>query len=220
MFDSVDVAAIPGHPFAAAGYTAGRWPTFPQLRRAYPQTHTVSIAVFPWEHAACADVESGDLTPSQAPGWVRADERAGYRKPCLYSDWWEWTRELAPALKRGGIRLASVLKWVASYVGHPQLLAGFDAEQWTSRCLGRNLDCSLVLRSFLAGAQPPLKPPVRPPVKPPVPSLRALDALLGAHSARDLHGHNCQHPPYRHAYPSAAWDHACAVWAREARALR
>lgn len=158
MYDSIELGTIPARPFAAAGYTGGHWPTYPQIRRAYPQTHTVSIAVFPWERAACLDVEPGDAAPSQAPGWIRADQRAGYRKPCLYSDWWEWTQELAPALARARVALSSVYRWVASYVGHPQLLPGFDADQWTPRCLGRNLDCSLVLRSFLAIAQPPLAP--------------------------------------------------------------
>lgn len=216
MYDSIELATIPRSPFAAAGYTGGRWRTFPRIRAAYPQTHAVSIAVFPWERAECADVEPGDLTPALAPGWVRADERAGYRKPCLYSDWWEWVHQLAPALKRAGIALASVFRWVASYIGHPQLLAGFDADQWTDRCLGRNLDCSLVLRSFLAAAQPPLEPP---PTPSPSKLRQILGELLGAHSARNPHGHNCQHPPYRHAYPSAVYDHACAVWAQRVRSL-
>jgi len=47
--------------------------------------------------------------------------------------------------------------------------------------------------------------------------LAELDRLLGAHTKANPHGHNCQHPPYRHAYPSAAFNHACAVWAGEAR---
>jgi hypothetical protein len=47
--------------------------------------------------------------------------------------------------------------------------------------------------------------------------LHQLDLLLGAHSRRDPWGHNCAHPPYRHAYPTAAYDAACATWAREAR---
>lgn len=217
MYDSITLGAIPRAPFAAAGYSGGAWRTYPQLRSAYPQTHTVSIAVFAWERAACLDVEPGDAAPWEAPGWVRADERAGYRKPCLYSDWSEWTSELAPALRRAGIVLASILRWVASYVNHPQLLPGFDADQYTDACLGRNLDCSLVLRSFLAAAQPPLKPKPKPRPKPA--TARALDALLGAHSARDPHGHNCADPPYRHAYPSARYNHACAAWAHERREL-
>jgi hypothetical protein len=224
MYDSVAVSAIPRSPFAAAGYTGGIWRTFPQLRTSYPQAHVVSIAVFAWERAECLDVEPGDAEPDQVPGWIRADERAGYRKPCLYSDYWEWTHELAPILVRNQIARSTIFEWVASYVGHPQLLPGFDADQWTDHCLGRSLDCSLVLRSFLAAAQPPLRAPAPP--APPCRScgnrqrLHQLDLLLGAHSRQDPWGHNCADPPYRHAYSSARFDHPCAVWAAEARALR
>jgi hypothetical protein len=212
MYDSVSIGAIPADPFAAAGYTGGLWPTDAVLRRRYPHAHVVSIAVLPWEHAECLDVEPFDAEPDQAPAWVQADERAGYHEPCLYSDWYEWVHELAPALARARIALSSILRWVASYIGHPQLLPGFQADQWTSRCLGRDLDCSLVLRSFLAAAQPPLSPPHSA-------RLHQLDLLLGAHSLSDPWGHSCADPPYRRAFPNARWDHACAVWAGEVRAL-
>jgi hypothetical protein len=224
MYDSITIGAIPARPFADAGYTGGLWATLGDLRRTWPRAHTVSVAVSAGEHAACADVEPGDLIPAQAPGWVRADERAGYRKPCLYSDWWEWTHELGPALARAGILRSQVYEWDADYTGRPHLDAGFEATQYNPRCLGRDLDCSLVLRSFLAAADPPLRPPPAPPA--PCGStcrqerLREIDILLGAHSRHNEHGHNCQDPPYRHAYPSARWDHACLVWARQVRALR
>jgi hypothetical protein len=174
--------------------------------------------VSPGHHADCADVEPGDLTPAEAPRWVEEDKKAGWPKPCLYSDWWEWTQELAPVLKKAGIALSSVFKWVASYVGHPQLIAGFDADQYDDHCLGLNLDCSLVLRSFLAIAHPPLKTLSKPRAK--SASERTLGELLGRRSQRDPEGHNCQNPPYKHAYPSARWDHACGVWADQLRKLR
>jgi hypothetical protein len=220
MFDSVDIGQIPRDPFADAGYTTGLFPTLEPLRRAWPQAHTISIAVSVGERAACADVEPGDLTPSQAPGWVRADERAGFRKPCLYSDWSAWTSELAPALRRAGIALASVLKWVASFVGRPQLLPGFDADQYDDHCLGRDLDCSLVLRSFLAAAQPPLAPPVpkpKPRPKPaPAPPAPCASTCRHAKQIAFLRALARKHGCYRkhHRKP-----HACAVWAQQVRSL-
>jgi len=219
MFDSVDVSTIPRRPFAVAGYSDGFWPTFAGIRRAYPRAHTVSIAVFAWDHAACLDVEPGDAAPWEVPGWVRADEHAGYRKPCVYSDWSQWVNEVRPTLTRAGLSRANVYEWDASYTSRPHLDPGFDATQWTDRCLGRNLDCSLVLPSFLLIARPPLNPPAPKPKPNRSQRLRTLDALLGAHSGHN-HGHNCADPPYRHAFPSAAYDHACSVWSREARALR
>lgn len=57
-------------------------------------------------------------------------------------------------------------------------------------------------------------------IKPkPTPNRHELDALLGAYSKRNPHGHNCAKPPYRHAYSSARYDHACAVWAHEVKDL-
>lgn len=61
--------------------------------------------------------------------------------------------------------------------------------------------------------------PSKPKPKPPAPTRQELDALLGAYSKRNPHGHNCAHPPFKHAYPSARYDHACAVWAHEAKDL-
>lgn len=214
MYDSVDISTIPSDPFAAAGYTAGFWPTFSSLRSLWPSAHTVSVAISAGYRADCLDVEPGDATPSEAPGWVRADKQAGWSKPCLYSDWYEWTTGLDPALEHAGIALTSVYRWVASYVGTPQLLAGYDADQYTDHCLGRNLDCSLVLRSFLSIAHPPLRPPAPKPS--PSKRLAELDALLGAYNRKtNPHGHSCADPPYKHPWPGPQYDHACSVWAHE-----
>lgn len=219
MYDSVTVSAIPHDPFAAAGYTAGYWPTFLGLRHAYPDAHVVSIAITAGDHADCLDVEPGDATPAEAAGWVRADKAAGWPRPCVYSDWYEWTDELDPALEHAGISLRSVWRFDADYTGSAHIDAGFAATQWTDHCLDKHLDCSLVLRSFLAIAHPPLNPPAPPEPKPaPSQRLEALDELLGAYNRKtNPHGHDCEDPPFRHAYRSAAWDHACLVW-REQRA--
>lgn len=51
--------------------------------------------------------------------------------------------------------------------------------------------------------------------------LAQVNRLLGAYDRRsNPHGHNCQHPPFKHAYPSAAYNGACEKWAIEAKALR
>jgi hypothetical protein len=159
MYDSITLSTVPPSPFALAGYTSGFWPTYEPMRRTWPNAHTVSIAVTAIYHADCLDVEPGDATPSQAPGWVEADKAAGFARPCLYSSYYEWIEQLRPALARAGIALSRIFKWVASYVYHPQLLPGFDAQQWTDAAYGRNLDASLVLLPFLSIAQPPYVAP-------------------------------------------------------------
>lgn len=166
MFDTITLGTVPGDPFALAGYTAGRWPTFLPLRHRWPQAHTVSIAISARDHADCLDVEPGDATPSEVAGWVRADIKAGWRKPCVYSSWWEFHDQVTPALAQAHISRSQVWEWDADYTYWPHIDAGFDATQWTDRALGRNLDESLVTRAFLSIAHPALTPAPKPKPKP------------------------------------------------------
>jgi hypothetical protein len=166
MYDTVSVSTVPHRPFAAAGYTAGNWPTFLPLRRAFPSAHVISIAIASRYYADCLDVEAGDAPASAVPGWVRSEMRAGWRKPCVYSDWWHFTHEVFPVLERAGIHRWQVWKWDADYTYRPHIDRGFDGTQYSNRCLGRNLDCSVVTRSFLAIAHPPLRPAPKPKPKP------------------------------------------------------
>jgi len=233
MFDSIEVSTVPRDPFALAGYTAGHWPTFIPLRKAFPSAHTVSIAISARYHADCLDVEPGDATPSEVPGWVHSEIKAGWRKPCVYSDWSEWTSQIRPILERARITRSQVWEWDAFYNGAPHIDPGFDGTQWTDRAYGRNLDESRVTRAFLSIAHPALVPAPKPRPKPtpkpkpkpkpkPSPSRRRVELgrLLGAYSKRNPHGHNCAHPPYKHAYPSAHYNRLCALWARGIRSLR
>lgn len=166
MFDTTTVSTVPHHPFADAGYTAGFWPTFFSLRRAFPSAHTVSIAIAAGYRADCLDVELGDATPSEVPGWVWAEKRSGWKRPCVYSDWSEWTSQIRPVLKRAHIHRWEVWEWDAFYDYRPHIDPGFDGTQWTDKAFGRNLDESLILRSFLSIAHPPLSPAPSPKPKP------------------------------------------------------
>lgn len=220
MFDSITLSTVPADPFALAGYVGGRWPTFWPMRSTWPHAHTVSIAISSSERADCLDVEPGDATPGLVVGWVRAELRLGVQHPCVYSDWFEWTHEIRWRLSNAGL-LVIVLKWDADYTHVAHIDPGFDGTQWTDTCLGRNLDCSLVFRYFLRIAHPPLANPPKPNRRQLQARLRAVNRLLGAYDRRrNPHGHNCQHPPYRHAYPSARFNRSCAVWAREAAVIR
>jgi len=222
MYDTTTIGTVPNDPFALAGYVGGWWPTFGPLTRTWPRAHTVSIAINAKERAACLDVEPGDATPGQVAAWDRGQQRAGVERPCDYSDWSEWVNEIRPALERAGIHRSEVWEWDAFYNGRPHIDPSFDGTQYTDRCLGRNLDCSLVSKAFLSIARPPLvaKRPPAPKPKPSPSKRRAeLKALLGAYSKRNPHGYNCQKPPYRHAYPSARYNRACLAWARELKTL-
>lgn len=163
MWDTVTRSALPANPFALAGYTSGLYTNYLAFRARYPRAHTISIAISAAHHADCLDVEPGDATPAQAPGWVKADRAAGFGRPCVYSSIWMFLHQVIPDLRAAGIARSSVLEWDADYSGRPGLDVGFDATQFTDRALGRNLDESSVTLAFLTVAQPPYHPPAPAP---------------------------------------------------------
>lgn len=152
MLDAVDVNDLNGlTPFVVAGYTSGYWPTyFDMVARHYP--HVISIAVNTGHHAQCLDIEPGDASPDQAGGWVQADKAAGFGKPCLYASLSDWNA-IDANLRAWGIDPHSIFRWVAYWTFRDELIQGFDAQQWTDRYLGRNVDASRVTPEF-AGINP------------------------------------------------------------------
>jgi hypothetical protein len=52
-----------------------------------------------------------------------------------------------------------VFLWLAWYRLIPGLVSGYDAVQYSDKCLDLNLDCSTVSLRFLSIAQPPYSPP-------------------------------------------------------------
>jgi hypothetical protein len=129
-----------------------------------------------------------------------------------------------------GCRPNSTHGWVADWlVSFPVNLPGFSGFynwQWfgprfastTLDGIDRDKGAASILSLMFPKAKPKPKPLTAPQKKA---TLRALAHLLGAYDKRtNPHGHNCQHPPFRHAYPSARYNDACAVWANEKRALQ
>lgn len=159
MFDSIDVSQIPRDAAAAAGYTSGYWPTWNTIK-AGPWPHKLSIAVTASHNdARCLDVEPGDATPDQAPGWVKAAKARGVKEPVLYSSLSVMPQVIA-ACSRAGISRSEYKVWTAHYndkkhVCTPACGYGLntdaDATQWTDHSQGRNLDESLCVGSFFGG---------------------------------------------------------------------
>jgi hypothetical protein len=81
------VGTLPHGADAYAGYVQGLFPTFAALQRMFTAsgTHLLSIAVFASGNADCLDIESGDATNAQAPGWVKRQLARGAQRPCLYT---------------------------------------------------------------------------------------------------------------------------------------
>lgn len=158
MYDSVEVSQIPSDATAAAGYVNGNWATFPALRERFPHARVLTITVTASADADALDVENGDATVAQAPGWVKRQIARGLHRPVVYAQA-STMGALLMALESQGIARPSVRLWSAHYSeAHicSQTSCRFpavpacDGTQWTPHALGKDLDESLLLDDFFA----------------------------------------------------------------------
>src|SRR5438552_3260174 len=87
MYDSTNVGTLPPGAGAYAGYVQGAFQTFAALQQLFAASgaHLLSIAVFASGDADCLDIETGDTTIAQTPGWVKRQLARGAQQPCLYT---------------------------------------------------------------------------------------------------------------------------------------
>jgi hypothetical protein len=126
MFDSVDITHLPGDAEIVAGYVDGEWPTFDQLKAKFPRARRVSIAVSAQREADVLDVEKGDATPQDVPGWVTR-MRDLDRVPIVY------TSRVNIGLVDSACNadhVAPPFYWVADWTGGAHLVSGSVATQW------------------------------------------------------------------------------------------
>src|SRR5579862_72760 len=84
MFDDVDVHQMPAGAYAYAGYLDGKYANFAQVKAANPTAHLVGIVVRASDDGDALDVEPGDATMSQAPGWVTRQHARSAARPIVY----------------------------------------------------------------------------------------------------------------------------------------
>ena len=152
MYDMADAGTrIPtNNPTAVAGYIDGNFRTYHALVARFPHAKHLAIAVFASTNDGhCLDVETGDATPAQAPGWVRKRHAAGIKRPIIYAN--ESTMPaVEAALRNDGIKRDEYMLWVAAYNGREEVPAGFDAHQWKNvEVPGSNYDQSICQPWFL-----------------------------------------------------------------------
>jgi hypothetical protein len=147
MWDSTEIAMIPPSPEAVAGYTGGKWPTYNELVKRFPQAHHLSIAVASHEDADCLDVEPGDAPNYLAADWFKRQKARGLARPCFYTSISN-VKALEAVLHHSLIDRKDYRLWAAHYTGIPHIEPGCDATQYTDKALGRNLDASLCSDSF------------------------------------------------------------------------
>ena len=116
MYDGIEPDEVPAGAAIYAGYDDGEWQSYGVLEAAHPAALHVSICVTASGSARCLDVESGDATPDQAPGWVLAQRAAGEPDPWVYMNETTWPAVMAAVAEQ---KVTPPLYWVAAYVEDP-----------------------------------------------------------------------------------------------------
>jgi hypothetical protein len=176
MFDAVDTGQIPNGPAAVAGYVDGAYVTAPELAARFPNARLLTIAVSAAHDADCLDVESGDATPADVPGWYERQRARGVERPAVYASASVMQTSVVPLVRSGAIARPLVRLWSAHWAGEHicspstcgAVSMGMDATQWTSRSFGRDLDESLVVADFFG---PPKPAPAKKAPAPPLPTV-------------------------------------------------
>jgi hypothetical protein len=124
MYDGITPSSVPTGAAAYAGYVGGNWPSYSPLVRQYPNALHVSIAVNSSENARVLDVETGDATPAEAPGWAARQRAGGNPYPVIYMNASTWPAVRAAFAEQG---VPEPLYWVASYVTDPAQVPAIPA---------------------------------------------------------------------------------------------
>lgn len=152
MYDAVDLTQIPAGAAAVAGYVDGKWPTYAEVQRRWPDAHHLSIATSARHDADCLDVEAGDAAAPQVASWLLRQLERGVKRPHIYASV-SRMQGLVDLILSRNIKRAQFRLWTAHYGRGPHRCTsscgfGFHDEagatQWTDGALGRSLDASLV----------------------------------------------------------------------------
>lgn len=124
MFDGVQPSSVPAGAAIYAGYVDGNWPSFAALSRRFPGALHVSICVTAAHDARVLDVETGDASPAEAPGWAARQRAGGNPYPVVYMNASTWPAVRAAFADQG---VAPPLYWVAAYVTDPSEVPAIPA---------------------------------------------------------------------------------------------
>lgn len=137
LYDSINADSIPPNATLMAGYINGKpsWQSYYPMVARFPSATVLSITVSAHNSdgsyvvADILDIENGDASPLDAPGWTFAMQQALGRNPtCYCSRLGTW-----PATQRA-IMQAKILPpsyWIADYTSTAHLVPGSVATQWT-----------------------------------------------------------------------------------------
>jgi hypothetical protein len=166
MADSITPSALPNVDLYA-GYDDGRYLDVPAIKALKPGKTVMAVTVRSSDNEGdCIDVENGDATPAQAPGWTRMRRAAGHGGPLTYCSWAALPGVIAQ-YKAQGVALPGF--WVAGYPSpdgdaiptYPG--ATIVGHQWIDH---GGWDESIMV-DYLPGIDPAPTPPPPPPPSPP-----------------------------------------------------
>lgn len=156
MFDDVSLNLVPRSARAIGYYADGGYANGNTAKGLFPKARKVSIAVFSNDFGDVLDIEPGDATISEAPGWYRLyKDKRPHGIPIFYTSVSN-VDALVSTLAGAGISRGHYRIWSAHYSGKhicaPDTCGltqqHVDGTQWTSSSHERSLDESYLRVSF------------------------------------------------------------------------
>lgn len=146
MFDSTTPDQIPADAEMVAGYINGTYAWDADAWARFPNAAQVHITVIAVNTAGVLDVETGDATPVQAPGWIKARRASGQPRPTVYVNRANHDAVVEACADAGLAPGVHYWIWLATLDGTlPHPLPGVVAVQDKSaQILGFNADSSIV----------------------------------------------------------------------------
>lgn len=172
MYDSTTAGDCPRDGDLYAGYIDGRYADYGAMVQDFPDRGHVRISVDASGSAAdVLDVENGDATPAQAPGWVGRQRALGTARPTLYCNRGN-EGAVDQALHDAGVAAGDAAFWIATLDG--TMVSGATAHGYPivacqsegSAQTGGHYDRSVVFDAAWPGAAAPAP---QPPTDMPVP---------------------------------------------------
>lgn len=132
MYDTINtsISDIPPNPQMVAGYVDGLYAWNQADWNRFPDAVKIRIAVFSnTNDGHVLDVEPGNATPAQAPGWVTLRRASGLATPTIYVSEGSWDAVWNQFVSQ---KVEQPLYWVAQYDGSPVIPHGAIAKQYFS----------------------------------------------------------------------------------------
>lgn len=175
--DAINPAALPPGLPVYMGYGNGRWPDYQAIVQAHPGATVLDLSVFLANLGDGGDFEPGDMTPAQAPTYVKWRLAAGVWRPIVYSSISEMPQVIAE-LRAAGLNQAQHFRVLTAHYGRgrhicapgacPEATANgvtADGTQWENT---PGYDLSLLHAGFLGPVVAPRPTIPAGPTVPPV----------------------------------------------------